>query len=123
MTVADDDGKVPGAGGGKDVPLPGGGVLHREAASADRAKEAELPLSLETIVKPFFLMGLAALGVLPHPEHGGSHVDLAAARLAIAALELLRDKTAGNVTDEERRLIEQALLDLKMQYVEARGGA
>jgi len=36
---------------------------------------------------------------------------------------MLRQKTAGNVTDEERRLIDQALIDLKMQYVEARGGA
>jgi len=123
MTDADDDGKVPGAGGGEDVPLPGGGVLHREPASAEPRDEADLPLSLETIVKPFFLMGLAALGVLPHPEHGGPHVDLAAARMAIAALEMLRQKTAGNVTDEERRLIDQALIDLKMQYVEARGGA
>jgi hypothetical protein len=121
MIDADDDGKVPGAGGGEDVPLPGGGVLHRESTPA--GAEADLPLSLEAIVKPFFLMGLAALGVLPHPEHDGPHLDLAAARMAIAALELLREKTAGNVTDEERRLIEQALIDLKMQYVEARGRA
>ena len=123
MTDADDDGKVSGAGGGDDVPLPGGGVLHREPSTADARVEADLPLSFETIVKPFFLMGLAALGVLPHPEHGGPHVDLAAARMAIAVLELLREKTTGNVTDEERRLIDQALIDLKMQYVEARGGA
>ncbi len=121
MTGADDDGKVPGAGGGCDVPLPGGGVLHREPAAA--GAESELPLSLETVVKPFFLMGLAALGVLPHPEHDGPQVDLPAARLAIAALELLREKTAGNLTDEERLLIDQALFDLKMQYVEARGRA
>jgi hypothetical protein len=80
-------------------------------------------VTLETIVKPFFLMGLAALGVLPHPEHGRAQVDLAAARLAIAALELLREKTAGHLSDEERRLIDQALIDLKMQYVEARGRA
>jgi hypothetical protein len=123
MIDADDSGKIPEAGPGGDVPLPGGGVLHREAAAQGPDVEPDLPLTFETIVKPFFLMGLAALGVLPHPEHGGPHVDLAAARMAIAALELLREKTAGNVTDEERRLIDQALLDLKMQYVEARGSA
>ncbi len=121
MTDADDCRRAPGAGGGEDVPLPGGGVMHREPASADPRPEPDLPVTLETIVKPFFLMGLAALGVIPHPDHGGSQVDLAAARLAIAALELLREKTSGNASDEERRLIEQALLDLKMQYVEVRG--
>lgn len=123
MTDADDCRRPPGAGGGEDVPLPGGGVLHREAAPAGSQPEPDLPVSLETIVKPFFLMGLAALGVIPHPDHDRPQVDLAAARLAIAALELLREKTAGNASDEERRLIEQALLDLKMQYVEARGSA
>ncbi|MCU0232143.1 MAG: DUF1844 domain-containing protein [Acidobacteria bacterium] len=123
MIGADDDGKRPGAGEGDDVPLPGGGVLHRGPAPVEQAQEPELPLTLEAIVKPFFLMGLAALGVLPHPDHDRPQVDLAAARMAIAALELLRDKTAGNVSDDERRLIDQVLIDLKMQYVEARGRA
>lgn len=123
MREADDDGKAPGAGGGDDLPLPGGGVLHREPASGTAPDAADLPLDLETIVKPFFLMGLAALGVLPHPEHGGAHVDLSAARMAIDALELLRRKMEGNLTDEERRLLDQALIDLKMQYVAARGPA
>lgn len=120
MTQADDPGTRPGAGPAGDLPLPGGGVLHRaEGASGNGA---DLPVDFAALVKPFVLMGLASLGVIPHPDHGGPHVDLAAARLAIGTLELLKEKTAGHLAPEEARLLEDSLLELKMQYVEARGG-
>ncbi len=120
MVNADDTGNRPGAGLGGDVPLPGGGVLHRSDESS--AHEADLPVGFEALVKPFFLMGLASLGVIPHPEHGEPRVDLIGARLAIGTLELLKAKTEGHLAPEEARLLEDSLLDLKMQYVEARRG-
>lgn len=96
--------------------LPGGGVLHRDRAEVD----VELPVSFQELVRPFLLMGLSALGVVPHPDTGRSEVDLIAARSAIATLELLQQKTDGRLEPDEARLLEESLLDLKMQYVEAR---
>jgi hypothetical protein len=98
------------------VELPGGGILHRDHQDVD----VELPVGFQDLVRPFLLMGLNALGVIPHPDTGRSEIDLIAARAAIGTLELLREKTEGRLEAEEARLLEESLLDLKMQYVEAR---
>ena len=98
------------------VELPGGGVLRRDHDDVD----VELPVTFQDLVRPFLLMGLSSLGVVPHPDTGRSQIDLIAARSAIGTLELLQEKTTGQLDAEEARLLEEALLDLKMQYVEAR---
>jgi hypothetical protein len=104
------------------VELPGGGVLREPAPPA----EPELPVSFADLVQPFWLMGLAGLGVLPDPQTNQPSVDLARARAAIETLELLRERTEGHREVDETRLLDQALYELKMQFVglkERAGGA
>lgn len=62
-----------------------------------------------------------ALGVLPAEEAGGSvpQVDLDLARQNIDLLELMQEKTKGNRTAEEDRLIEQLLFEARMRFVDA----
>ncbi len=105
---------APAAGEGS-IPLPGGGVLRDEDE-----REAPLPVGFTELIHPFLLVGLAGLGVLPQPDTNEPEVNLRAARAAIESLELLRAKTEGNRTPEETRLLDQALYELKMQYIEAR---
>ncbi len=45
------------------------------------------------------------------------------ARQDIDLLGLLQEKTKGNLTGDEERLLEQALCDLRMRYVEVSRGA
>jgi hypothetical protein len=60
------------------------------------------------------------LGLVP-PAEGGEEpkVDLMLARQNIDLLELMHEKTKGNRTPEEDRLIEQLLFETRMRYVEA----
>jgi hypothetical protein len=58
------------------------------------------------------------LGDVPQTER-----DLVMARQDIDLLGLLQEKTKGNLTGEEERLLEQALCDLRMPYVEVTRGA
>jgi uncharacterized protein DUF1844 len=46
-------------------------------------------------------------------------LNLAAARQIIDILTLLEQKTRGNLTVEERQLMEQLVYELQMRYVEA----
>jgi len=39
------------------------------------------------------------------------------AKHTIDTMRLLQEKTKGNLTDEERELVETSLYDLKMRYV------
>jgi hypothetical protein len=48
---------------------------------------------------------------------GGPPADLDAARSLISLLEMLQDKTRGNRTPEEDRLLEDVLYQLRMAFV------
>jgi hypothetical protein len=72
---------------------------------------------LQAIFMMFVSSALINLGVAADPVTGGRRVDMEQARGAIDALLLLRDKTAGNRTDEESQFLEQIVYDLQMWYV------
>jgi len=58
------------------------------------------------------------LGEGPHPD-GAVRKELALAKQTIDLLALLRDKTSGNLTAEESKLIEDVLYDLRLRFVSA----
>ena len=61
-------------------------------------------------------------GDLPDPVSGGPvEPNLGGAAQMIEILALLEQKTRGNLTAEERGLLEQLLYELRMRFVEATG--
>ena len=53
---------------------------------------------------------------------GGESVEnLEMARLHIDLLDILREKTTGNVAPEESRVLEELLYQLRLRYVQKRG--
>jgi uncharacterized protein DUF1844 len=75
-----------------------------------------------------FVISLAStaaihFGDLPDPssgQRGDPNLDGAAQMIEI--LSLLEQKTKGNLTAEERQVLEQVLYELRMRFVEASGG-
>jgi uncharacterized protein DUF1844 len=62
-------------------------------------------------------------GDVPDPVSGEKGpANLPAAQQMIDILSLLDEKTRGNLTAEERRLLEQVLFELRMRFVEASTG-
>ena len=53
------------------------------------------------------------LGRIPHPGSGECSVNLRAARSVMASLEMLEEKTRGNLNDAEQRLLDTALDNLR----------
>ncbi|HTJ82639.1 MAG TPA: DUF1844 domain-containing protein [Polyangiaceae bacterium] len=85
----------------------------------------ELPqLDFSTFVLGIIGSAYVHLGDAPAPD-GSVDQDLELARQNIDILYLLQQKTKGNLTGEEERLVEQALADLKSRYAEVSndGGA
>jgi hypothetical protein len=61
---------------------------------------------------------LLHLGEAEHPDTGTLEKNLSLARQTIDLLGMLEEKTRGNLTGDEERLIGQILFDLRMRYVE-----
>ncbi|MBU1740340.1 MAG: DUF1844 domain-containing protein [Proteobacteria bacterium] len=59
------------------------------------------------------------LGLVAEPTTGRTQKDLALAKQTIDLLGLLQDKTRGNLTEEEDKLFQSFLFDLRLQYVNA----
>ena len=60
-------------------------------------------------------------GDLPDPiSNERRPVDLDAAQQLIDILAMLEEKTRGNLTAEERQLLEQLLYELRLRFIEAR---
>jgi Domain of unknown function (DUF1844) len=67
----------------------------------------------------FASSALVSLGAAPDPLTNESRRDLSQAQAAINVLLMLREKTNGNRTEQESRLLEGILYDLQMQFVSA----
>src|SRR5437764_14096374 len=68
------------------------------------------------------------LGQIPNPKTGEGEVNLDLARMFIDQLAMIQEKTRGNLTNEETKVLSNALSNLQMAYVEVsraqgRGGA
>ena len=74
-----------------------------------------------------FVLSLASsaaihFGDLPDPSGVHTEPNLEGAAQMIEILALLEEKTRGNLTAEERQLLEQVLYELRLRFVDASGG-
>ena len=84
-----------------------------------KASENELPkIDFATFVLSLSHSALMHLGEAPHPETNEVSMDLALAKQNIDLLGLLEEKTKGNLSFEEQRLIDNALTELRFRYVQ-----
>ncbi|MFI0348522.1 MAG: DUF1844 domain-containing protein [Chthoniobacterales bacterium] len=58
------------------------------------------------------------LGKIPHPETGNTSLHLEAAKMFIDHLELLREKTRGNLSQEESEILNGIISELQITFVE-----
>jgi hypothetical protein len=82
----------------------------------------ELPRTLPKIDVSTFVMSIVGsayvhLGDAPSPD-GREERNLLLARQDIDLLGLLQDKTKGNLSGDEERLLSQAITDLRLRFVE-----
>jgi hypothetical protein len=73
----------------------------------------------------FWLATMAAVqfGDIPDPASGRPiEPNLVGAGHLIEVIGMLQEKTAGNLSGEESKLLDSLLYDLRMRFVEAQGG-
>jgi hypothetical protein len=89
-----------------------------DEAKQQAQAEATFPeLNFATFV---FSLGTSAMyhfGDFPDPVSKKAERNLEAAKQTIDILGILKDKTKGNLSDDEDRLLESLLYELRMRYV------
>ena len=104
-----------------DSPSRAGGLESEENSTAE-GKGRETSRRLPPVDFSGFVLGLAQmalvhLGELPEPQTGEVSRDLEQARHTIDILDMLQQKTRGNLTDQEARLLQGLCTELKMKFV------
>lgn len=97
-----------------------------EAQGEPQIKEpssGELPeINFSAFIFSLSTSALLHLGEVPDPGSGKREKDLPLAKQTIDILGMLREKTRGNLTNEEEKMLDHILADLRWRYVrEIRG--
>jgi len=85
--------------------------------SANPGMDHPPAMSFEQLVQSVYMTAIMQLGGAT-PEDQQPRVDLLGARQSIDMLGVLSQKTVGNLRDEEKRLLESALFDARLAFLE-----
>ncbi len=110
---------------GKSVVQPDDAISANEPEQAVDDRAAEMldvppPATMETLVSMLFTQALAALGQLPGADGKPGPVNKPFAKYFIDSLEMLGEKTKGNLTDDESKMISETLHAMRMAFVSIR---
>ena len=89
------------------------------AETSPRTDEQELPpASFEVLVNQLAISAMVALGQLKESEEAQPVIHLGMAKYHIDMLEMLQEKTKGNLTPPESRMVDDVLYQLRMIFVQ-----
>lgn len=112
---------------------PDGTVVESEAEKKEEKKEAEKeeqeriddgeevalpPVDFKTFIASLATTALINLGHIPNPSTGETIKNLEVARYHIDTIDMLSEKTRGNLTEDEEEFLREILRDLKLRYIE-----
>jgi hypothetical protein len=98
--------------------------VKEEPKEAPPTKEAETPplpeINFSSLILSLSSTAFLHFGEIPDPGTGEKKKDLALAKHAIDTIAMLKEKTEGNLDDEEKQFIENILTDLRWHFVKAK---
>jgi len=108
----DDNEKLKQSGSDSEKEVDG----RSESAQKDIPKIPEASFSL--FMSSLVTQALISLGEVENPFSKKSDQNLDQAKFTIDTLEIIREKTKGNLNEDETKLLDTALYDLRMRYIE-----
>ncbi len=101
-------------------PKAAGPAAQDEKAAKPAEEAVETPKAeFAVIVSSIATQALVSLGKIKNPLTDKKQVDLRSAKFSVDLLQVLADKTRGNLTESEERYLQGVLYQLRMAYVEA----
>jgi len=100
--------------------VPVNKAAEEDPAQADKDKDDGRfypQLDFSTFVVSMATQALALMGEAPHPELQNTPVNLEASKQTIDILGILADKTKGNLSGDEDKLLKEILTNVRMAFV------
>lgn len=77
------------------------------------------PLDFGSLMLPFYTQAMVKLGQIPNPvTQKKDDINIELAKRLIDLLDLLKEKTEGNLDKQEEKVLKDALNQLKNIYIE-----
>lgn len=80
-------------------------------------EKEELKMDFSGFILSLNASALIHLGEIPDPHSKKREVNIPAAKHTITILEILAEKTEGNLTEEEKQLLDDMIYNIRMKYV------
>lgn len=94
----------------------------KEEAPKEKTETPPLPeVNFNSLIFSLSSSALLHIGEIGDPNTGEKKKDLPMAKHAIDTVAMLKEKTEGNLTEEEVKFIDMILTDLRWRYVKAAG--
>lgn len=77
-----------------------------------------LEMHFAQVIQIFFQAGMQGLGKMPNPVTNSIEINLEQAKSSIDLLGMLKEKTKGNLSNNETQMLEMALSQLRLNYVD-----
>lgn len=94
----------------------------QEEAGPETSKTGEpgdaIKVDFSTFIFSLFSSALIQLGDMADPITGAMDPNLTSAKQTIDIIDILREKTEGNLSEEESKLLENASAELKWKYLD-----
>lgn len=89
-----------------------------ETAGSGTGKAQEVEVSFLNYVTSLGFQAMIFMGEIPNPVTNEVEKNLTQAKFLIDTLTMLKEKTAGNLSDQENSLLEGSIYELQMKYVQ-----
>jgi hypothetical protein len=74
-------------------------------------------VTMEHVIQSIYISAIMAMGAATEPGQK-PRIDIVGARQSVDMLGVLQEKTKGNLTEKEQRLLQNALFELRMMFLE-----
>ena len=101
----------------KDAYHASGRQIDEALGQHGKVDPKDFEMSFERLVGSLYMTALIQLGAVQE-EGKPVQPDIIGARLTIDTISLLSDKTKGNLTQKEQSMLQNALFELRMAFVE-----
>jgi hypothetical protein len=84
----------------------------------DHGEEQAVEINFMNYVTSLGFQALIFMGEIPNPITNETDKNLIQAKFIIDTLTMIKDKTKGNLSDQENNLLESSLAELQLRYVD-----